>query len=721
MVWWFKKIQEKEVETLLVALKRVEKPSLTHEQKDRMRLSLMNTIKNGHSTEKAPSALRSLDQQVSKVVQSVKLPAYVAAAMKERILEAIEKNRLPFFRPMAFHQRHFKLMFSAFLLLAFVTTSVILPFQVPLIHAQAFIQDVSGEVYVKRDGRLMKAQPDFYLQQGDKLITHAASSASVRFFDESLGRLGENTQVLIQKLTDQPLASSQQEVELFIDQGRIWAKVSDASDDAQFSVKTKTAEAHVTKKASFDMKVEDTGTSIQVFDNVVDVVKPGDGDNGAKKTVIAGYEATVNQDQQKSVLIAQLPSVNEVGITDKWVTENLNLDKKDDRQRSSDVEQKYNTNVTLPSPNATQEDLLNAVVLANTEVEKQKQDFLNAYENLLLAEGDLVRGNHQDGAKSLRIFRHDAGVVIESLPDLEKQDPFSASVLRDLISKTIANQKTDLSIFLPGDKLYIAKKMVLQMEVSLADPNTFDKAKVQLGQAEGKLLEVQDLLKQKKEGLALADLREYQDLMASLVLRFPSAQYADYNVEFKDIMNSQIEQVKVLAAIQKAPYGTYSEDFVNEVAKVRDNTLRSLIASLDPLNEIVPEQDLKNLKDIFDTYLADSTTAEDFVSPALQKALSDNSRLNFIDPSVQQMPSGIGLVVIEPLESTLDATAVPATEETIDVAPPVTEEVVEFQPTQEKEVKPLEVLDNVKVDAHALENAAVTIDPLDSLSNGQQA
>jgi hypothetical protein len=178
---------------------------------------------------------------------------------------------------------------------------------------------------------------------------------------------------------------------------------------------------------------------------------------------------------------------------------------------------------------------------------------------------------------------------------------------------------------------------------------------------------------QKKENLALGGLRDYQDLTSQIVIRFSEDQYAQVRSDFVGIMNQQIEQVKVLAAIEKAPFGTYSDDFVQEVSKVRDNTLKSLISSLGPLHDVVPEEDLQSLKDVFDTYLADSTTTEDFVASALQKALSDDSRLNFIDPNTQSVPSEVGLVIIESLESTLDAQVTPVApaEETVTFDTPV--------------------------------------------------
>lgn len=676
MVWWISKNQEKEVETLLVALRRVEKPVLQNEQKDAMRQSLLMAIKNGADMDKAPASLQSVDVQVGKVFQSVKLPMHLAAAMKERVMEAIERRSLP----LAFHQKHFRFLLTSFLLAAFVSTSVILPFQVPVSQAHAFIEDVNGEVYIKREGRLIKAQPTFFLKEGDQLITHSASFASVRFFDESLGRLGENTQMLIQKLTDRN-DTSEQSVELYVDQGRIWAKVSDYSSDTHFSVKTQSAEAHVAKKASFDMVVEDTGTSIQVFDNVVDVVSGKEGVN--KNTIVAGYEAKLQPNQEEKVLVAQLPSISASTIQDAWVTENLGMDKKDYFDRSKEAEKMFNNNYEeVQSIDSTQQDLMASVVLADPEVEKQKQAFLDAYGNLLKAEGHLVRNNHQDGAKYLRTFRHDASVIIESLPELEKKDALSASVLRDLITQSIDQQKQDLAIFLPGDKLYIAKKVVSHMEILLSDANTFDRARIQLAQAESKLLEVQELLKQKKESLAFAGLRDYRDLTSQIVIRFPADQYTQIRNDFVDILNQQIEQVKVLAAIEKASYGAYSDGFVGEVAEVRDNTLKSLISSIGPLGDVIPEEDLKSLKDVYDRYLADSSTTEDFVSSALQKALSDESRLNFIDPNTEAVPGEVGLVIIESLESTLDVQVAPAEQaeaalsETPAVVPPITQQTV---------------------------------------------
>lgn len=668
MVWWVTKNQEKEVETLLVALRRTEKPVLKTEQKDRMRESLLYAIKNGADSDKVPASMQVMDSQMSKVFQSVKLPVHLAAAMKERILLAIEGKSMP----LAFHQKHLRFMLTSFLLAAFVSTSVILPFKVPVTHAHAFIEDVSGEVYVKRDGRLIKAQASFFLQEGDKLITHSASSVSVRFFDESLGRLGENTQMLIQKLSDRKDDKTEQNVELYVDQGRIWAKVSDYSDDAHFSVKTQSVEAHVEKKASFDMVVDNSSTSIQVFDNVVDVVSGKEGVN--KNTIVAGYEAKLQPDQEQKVLVAQLPPIDTNAVENQWVAENLSLDKKENIDRSKEAEKMFNDNFAeVRDVKETQQDLMASVILANDEVEQQKIAFQDAYASLLKAEGHFVRDNHQDGVKHLRVFRHDASVIIESLPELEKKDALSASVLRNLIAEALDQQKQDLSVFLPGDKLYNAKKIVLQMELLMAAPNTFDKAKLQLAQAEGKLLEVQELLKQKKENLALGGLREYQDLTSQIVIRFSEDQYPQVRSDFVGIMNQQIEQVKVLAAIEKAPFGTYSDDFVQEVSKVRDNTLKSLISSLGPLHDVVPDEDLKSLKDVFDTYLADSTTTEDFVASALQKALSDDSRLNFIDPNTQTVPSEVGLVVIESLESTLDAQVTPVVpaEETVTFETPV--------------------------------------------------
>ncbi len=513
--FWRPKLDNtKELEKLMVSLKKVPKPQLNAEQKNLLRRNLLyaigrnenaagrssnaagrnawNAPGNGNA-ELLPSSLRRLGLNIHRVATQVTLPVVTAVRLKERIFGIISRN--PFFGfSSAPYFKYFRMVLSSVLLFIFSFTAVfVMPYRVPKALAQTFLSDVQGDVFVVRDGRMMTAMARLALQEGDQILTGAKSFVSVYFLDDSVTRLGENTDLQIKKLATSTLHPMVTNIELFLRDGRLWTRVINMIDDrSDFMVETEYVRANVSQKAAFDLYAKGDVTKVAVFDNVVDVVSVEDTET--VKTVVAGYSAEMlHGESSGETSTLELSAMNSrdpaLQASTLWISANMASDEAYDEQILTDV------TASVLQADAGMEDE-NVPVLANAEIEEKKVFFMEQYKDLIKAKAMFAGGSPREGLKLLRSFNRGVYDVAVALHDFEAKDPFNAGLLRSLINEKIAVQLKDMANFVPGDDLYPVKDSLRKVELLLAGDDA-QEARIKLAQAGAKLLEMQELLKKK--------------------------------------------------------------------------------------------------------------------------------------------------------------------------------------------------------------------------------
>jgi hypothetical protein len=649
---WFNKsksAQEEEIKKLEQQLKIFIKPKLSVEKRLQMRENLLARIESGSEVEFVPSVLQRLADSVTDIGRKVRLKVHSAAIMKDRIFAAIEdRNSLAVNNLQIRSGNRFRTVLSSVLLVIFVVSSLIVfPFQNSVTLARStYLSEVQGDVYVLRDGDLLKGKEYQTLKEGDVILTKGKSYVTVKFFDDSVSRLNENTNLQIRRLYAEPLNPVVTQIVLYLKEGNIWSRVVNLVDEeSSFVVDTSKVQATVNSKASFDFSTMDSGTSLTVFDNVVDMA-PVNEKESDRKTVIAGYKAVYNNEETGGPVLESVKDAASGQENKTWVEVNLSLDQAYDKEivatKEKLIKSEDNNSVLETSAAGIGK---TDVVLTDPEMEKERQDFIAAYHELIKGENLLVRGLHKDGIRALGQFHKTVKQILEKMPEFEARDPFNADLLKSQVREKISVQLKDLAVFMPGQRLYVAKDILQQIELTMAQ-SELDKAEVRLSQAQGNLLEIQELLKDGRKDLAMVMIKNYRSQMEQFVVKISKENLNELQDNLVPLVKQQVEQIKVLTAIEQSVKGEEMTAMFNEVNTVRHDSLKKLVDALDQLPDAVPTDVLNELKEVFDSYLADNADDADLISPTLDKLVSGKFQVKFIAPEDGTLLEEIGVVTI---------------------------------------------------------------------------
>ncbi|HLG25649.1 MAG TPA: DUF5667 domain-containing protein, partial [Candidatus Gracilibacteria bacterium] len=558
---------------------------------------------------------------------------------------------------------------GALLLFFFVLTSVLLlPFQVPVTFARATVLDqVNGDVVIVRNNAILKAVPEMELREGDAIVTKDGGSATIRFFDDSLSRLSENTDLLLRRLQTGLFLTSASEIELFLSRGRVWTNVVTLiDDDSNFTIDTTRLQARVEKKAVFDLHETDDSTQVAVFNNVVRIVSshaPAE----VPKTLVAGYSAELADVAAQELAIERLPK-HEISQREKspWFDENLTSD---EQYEVSFMEEKEEEIVAHELSSLAQP----GQVLSNSEAEQLRLRFQDSLKIYAQAQADLVQGGQEDALKELEEFERTTSEILAALEGLE--DPLFADMLRASMQEQISIRLKEFVAFSPNHPLYKSKQSLesIQLELSVSDA---EKAETELSQTESMLLEIEQLVHDKKPGLAASTLLRYQERTNEFSLTIDGKDTPAVEETFDDLIRRQADQIKLLTAIEQSLVHLDEKDFREQVVAVREETLRKFVIAFEQLPYAVPQDVLSEVKDLYDTYGEEGSSEEEIIEPAAAKFLAQDYQVSFIDPSGQGTPEMGVVTIIMSSEATMDVAeqiepVVPAAPEIVEPVDPV--------------------------------------------------
>ncbi|MFA5829219.1 MAG: DUF5667 domain-containing protein [Candidatus Gracilibacteria bacterium] len=654
MFW--RKNNQKELEKLEESLKVFLKPSfgLAANQKKSLKKQLMQKVNLMQRSDCYEEDVLSLVQYIQELVNGLRLPVAANAVLKKRVMRAVKNYEMPE-GAFGLLQRpgYFRSVFASVLLVVMMFgTLVLMPFQTPVTFASklTYIEEFYGQVYVLRNGQNLLAKQEFSLREGDIIITKDKSFATIRFFDDSTSRLGQNTYIQLRKLYSEPLNNNSTQVEIAVNQGRLWTKVLNLVDEkSHFIVDTAQGSVTATKKAVFDVQVQPMHSTLAVFDNVVDFSAKSSLPNQIKP-IVAGFQADVSPDNLKTTYISRVAQDGANADSNLWVKSNLERDKEHSVKIASEKEDQLNpvaSSTGTADVLSASADLDNGKPFANVDLERQRLAFIENYKALLQGEKLLLQHQDIDGMKLVFQFRSGVQSFMDAYTNLAKADAVNTEILRTLMQSKIGQQYKDLVTFLPGDILYPAKEVIEATQLFLVQ-NNIDRALISLSQAEEKLLEIQGLLA--KKDLAMADrvLRRYQNQIDDFVLKIDGDDFAKLKDTLSSIFDKQIEQLKVLVAIEKLLSGPEQAKFLAQIRVIRRSVLDKLIAALQKLPQAVPSNLIQELKDLSQMYLS-QTVRDDESIIKLNKLLEMN------DKGIQQtteeqaqakVPQNLGVVTL---------------------------------------------------------------------------
>ncbi len=652
---FWKNNNEEELKKLEKKLQFFLKPSFGLDAKHNklLKKELFHKIELAQKGECHKIEVVSLVDSIKAQVTGVQIPAVKNAQLKERVMKVVENSDV---LEMAFGSLHRPSYFrsalaSLMLMVVLFSTVVVLPFQAPVTFAAklTYIEEVYGDVYILRDGQNFIAKPQFALVEGDTIMTKDKSFTTIRFFDDSTSRLGQNTFMELRRLHSEQGDNVSSQVEVAVNQGRVWTKVLNLVDEqSHFTVDTAQASITATKKAAFDVQVQPSHSTLAVFDNVVDVSAKASL-SPQVKPVVAGFKADVSPETMTTTFISPISSI--AASTDSssnlWVQSNLERDKEHIEKIATEKEDSLNAKTGLADVLHVDFNLDDSKAFKNPDLENARQDFIQSYKALLEGEKLLLQHKDIDGMKLIFQFKNGVNDFIKNYPDLVKKDSVNAVALRDLIKTKISGQHKDLVTFVSGDLLYPAKE-VIEETVLLLSPTGVDQTLVSLSLAEEKLLEIQNLLEKNNAEMAMRVLQRYKRQIDEFTLKIDSENYSEVKDKLVLILSKQVEQVKVLAAIEKSLTDPAEKSLLADVKSIRLMVINKLISALQKLPQSVPAKLIKELRDLVETYLKQTLHDDDSISK-LNKVLESAEKEEKTSASQESktlLPVNLGVVTL---------------------------------------------------------------------------
>lgn len=650
-----KSASEEDIRKLEREIRSVANADLDFEMKDSLKKHLFAYIEGKNSEEFIPMELERLGRSVGLESKKVSIPEWAKFVLRERVLEFVEISRgWSGFGSVERGGKRFAGAIAGLVLVIFVVSIVVVyPYKVPVTYAKAtYLDKVSGDVMVIRQSTMLKGEVNMALKEGDQIFTKSDSFATIRFFDDSLSRMGENTDVLVTRLYREPINPVITSVGLYLNEGRVWSKVINLVDRSDFSIETDNIKADVEKKAAFDIYAMNESTELTVLDNVVKLVPKRDSME-VPRTVIAGHKAQISGDVLANVKIEKLPRYDLVNENSSaWVAANLSDDMAYEEALIDDKEHMIG-NDGQGALESTIEVMGEGAKLNDEQAEAVRKNFIEAYKGLIEAEAQLVRGSKGEGIDGLKDFKRTTLDIIAFLPELSVRNEAEALILHSIMKEKISMQLKDLGSFKPGNELYRVKEALQELDIALAATDLL-KAETQLDQAEGILLEIEGLLKDGKTNLASTMLKRYQNKINNISLKLSEDNIEGISESFMTIAERQVQQMKVLTAIDHSIIYLDHREFRDKVREVREDTLRKFVLALEQMGSDVPRGLMLEVKDLYDIYVDDSNNEEDLIDPALNKFADDDNSLSFISPGGNDVSEDLGIEIITIKEATAD-------------------------------------------------------------------
>lgn len=359
--------------------------------------------------------------------------------------------------------------------------------KVPVTFAKevTVVHDIEGSVMVMRDGRGLSAAKGFEIQEGDTIVTGANSKAVVTYFDKSITRFFENTNVSFEALRSENFGFDHV-VGLHLTQGRVWSNVMDYVVNSEFKVRANDLIASVSKRATFSLSSEKNQASIQVFHNLVNVEIPS---KDQEKTVVKGFQVVANP--QLAHQVVEPISLKE--SEKQWVATNL----VNDQQIIGEVGKEHKGVVAGPLGRLQE----NASLLFAFDSAERFRLELN------IAEKSFYETLKADGATSDQVR-----VAFDALQGvIGKAQSLKAEDAKKLASAVLQSARNELLSAKPDSQLYDLKIALEDKDFSTAPEDM--KLTVALDQASQFLAEAQDLQQKNLKDAAEKALRKYQQRM----------------------------------------------------------------------------------------------------------------------------------------------------------------------------------------------------------------
>ncbi len=527
------------------SLKELKKPCLKSETKLEMKHNILSSIKHENKFELYPS-LQKLKNIISKLAEDIKPNSVFKARLGQTLLSFTKSHKS------SFALQWQKVFASTLLVVITFMVGTVYISDIPVIKAarQTTIVYVSGDVDLIRDDVTIQAEANMYLQQGDTLITGENGTSIVRYIDDSVSRLSPNSELRIRKLYQDQIKRSKTEVEIEVKKGRVWNQVvSIVGKESSFKVEAKDVTANASERASFEVKANNSAqTLVSVYDNRIEVSMQDE-----KQMVLEGYSIAADLESPQ-VAKRTINSLED----QQWVEDNIEKDKqyKNDVVEENKVKTKSEAGLTPENPLYTAKKINEStkLLLTSNPEENAKLKIEIALKRLNEAAVYINEDKSREADSLIQEFKSIISEINGTVSSSEE--------LKEYFNDALSNRSKDFAVVLPGDPLYKLKEALREAKLTVITDNQ-EKNSAELKEAEEKIIEAKDLLKEEKNDLAQETLMKAQEKVIDIAYDNESTQGEAAIGEQVNTLNS----AKVLVEVAE----TDAEDNA-EIVKLAETT-----------------------------------------------------------------------------------------------------------------------------------------------------
>jgi hypothetical protein len=621
-------------------LKSVEKPKLTDKKKLMIKENILFYAKNCEQARMMVS-YSGIVRAIRSAVASVKIDNTQKVSIKESLMDMIENHsqkRFFWSNFAAFHKSFAGAMAAVFLFFGFFNFVSVNP---TVVNAGTLtvLSDFEGGVLIERDGEFIDPYIDLVLEAGDRITTMEDSLAEIQYFDDSVTRLDNDTRIVINSLdrTRNNVFSSY--VEISVLDGAVWSRVINLVEDkSEFVVKAASIYA-TTQRGAFNVEIADDEVEVGVFTHAVQIQSNNNFDK-----VISGEKLTLH----KTSNLSQKEKINFDEKSEDWVKSNLinddiyiaNVEDKllVAKMEALGVESEDEVEFDTTLKEST------ALFLTFDDVKKSKLKLDLAEKNFIAAQvklndSALTSEEKEELDEVFAEFTATFDDFYTLVDDVQTRDEGYAEDLKSYAEDKILSQQKHLASVKPHNPVFIAKTVLNDLEVMVAD-NDEELLAIRQDQAVEKLYLVENAVNEGDYDLAEEIVEDYKDDLSVTAEIIDSLgdvdEQRDEAVEkFVDSLN---DDLYVLTAIDEV-----AEEADEDLADAED-AYEVLEIAVSLVKEEVVEQ-----VDVVESVTVEVTTEEETVADETQIIEEEIVEIIPVEESIIDGPFGISIQGDKPL------------------------------------------------------------------------
>ncbi|PIX80013.1 hypothetical protein COZ35_02185 [Candidatus Peregrinibacteria bacterium CG_4_10_14_3_um_filter_44_21] len=529
-------------------------------------------------------------------VPEIRVSPIKKSEIKEVVMEYVESVRMKSYKFFLFK----KSFWAAATLLAvlFFNFYPKMPF-FPSASAQknTYVQVEQGSVEVTRDDKVFEVFDFMLLSEGDVIHVMDGSLAQVYFMDDSRMAMYPGSEVAIRKLHRDEANEASTEVEVLLQNGKIWAQVINlTSDDDYFSVLTTEGELRIERAADLNISFDGEIVKAQVAKYLASFMTPdasGMLGEGTQLTIYNG-EFSIDESAEIGDTWSEYNSVQSkehlLSVTEYYITE------------SADKAHLLSQD-PLHVLKQFKKSAYEAVGFATTlGIEDAKDAILEAEQ--------LVNDGKNEEAE-VKIVEY-----LSIVEEISGQESGTSTV-----SQHIDQATKEMSVKIPTNSNLSVIQQALDVAEEGASASEGDRNVKKINNASNKLNTVSELIAAGSYSDALDKLEDYKDEVFSVAMEItevPQEERGEVVSEFLDQKVENLQLLKIIAGQLDALDGVVDPQLKEELSE----TKQQVIFEINALIVSLKERAIGTISDFLSQVQADETMQVQVLN-SLKQNISD--------------------------------------------------------------------------------------------------